>query len=235
MGWFIDILLVAVLAFYVVRHFHYGLMHTVYNIGKFIAAFLLAAIFGRPLAGYLADGVIGDAVTAKVFDKISEYVGGSESLSAFFNDVPEGFASLVKLFGVDMAALREQYGTAEGSEAILRDMAETISYPISGTISAIIAYVAIFVVSLAILSVVVMLLAKIKLPILTGLDKTLGLLLGLVLGLMNVALISTVVYSGLEFFAAMNENSEIMNVYYDSFVFKFVYDLKIFEFIRNLI
>lgn len=235
MHWFIDFVIVAVLLFSVIKHFRLGLMHTVYSIGKFIASVLAAVILGKPIACFLADGIIGNAVTGSVYGKLNEYVGGSEGLSDFFANLPEGFVGFCGLFGVDIESLRVQYATAEGSEAVLRDMAETIASPIAEMFSAIVAYLAVFLIAFVVLSIVVMGLKKIKIPILTGIDKTLGLILGLVLGLFSASLIATAVYSGLQFLSAMNGNGNIMNVYSDSYVFKFVYDLRIFEFIRNLI
>ena len=230
----IDIILVAVLLLSAIKHFRRGLMHTVYNIGKFIASVIAAVIFGKPLACLLADGVLGNAVTDRVYAKLLDFVGDSK-LSDFFANLPSGFASFVKLFGVDIASLEEQFAGAENTEEIIRKMAETIAYPLSGIICAIIAYALVFVVAFLILSIVVLCLKKIKIPLLTGVDKLLGLVLGLVLGILSCSMIATLIYSGIQFLAAMNDNAEIMGLYYDSYVFRYIYELKIFEFIRTLI
>jgi CheY-like chemotaxis protein len=66
-------------------------------------------------------------------------------------------------------------------------------------------------------------------------DKVLGLALGIVLGLLSASLISTALYSVIELVAAVNSNSDIMNLFNDSYVFKFMYNLKMFDFIRSLI
>ena len=230
----IDVILVAVLLLSIIKHFRRGLMHTVYNIGKFIASVIAAVIFGKPLGCLLADGIVGNAVTDRVYAKLIGFVGDSK-LSDFFANLPSGFASFVKLFGVDIASLEEQFAGAENTEAIIREMAETIAYPLSGIICAIIAYALVFAVAFLVLSLVVMCLKKIKIPLLTGVDKLLGLVLGLVLGVLSCSMIATLVYSGVQFLAAMNDNAEIMSLYYDSYVFRFIYELKIFEFIRTLI
>ena len=230
----IDVILVSVLLFSAIKHFRRGLMHTVYNIGKFIASVIAAVIFGKPLGCLLADGMVGNAITDRVYEKLLGFVGDNK-LSDFFADLPSGFASFVKLFGLDVASLEKKFADAENTEAVVREMAETIAYPLSGIIGAIIAYALVFAVAFLVLSIVVMFLKKIKIPLLHGVDKILGLVLGLVLGILSCSMIATFVYSGVQYLAAMNENAEIWSVYYDSYFFRFIYDLKIFEFVRNLI
>ena len=86
-----------------------------------------------------------------------------------------------------------------------------------------------------VLSIVIKGFSKIKIPIITKIDKLLGITLGLALGVLGVAFISTATYSILEFISAIKNSEEIMKIYSDSHVFKFIYDLRIFEFIRKLI
>lgn len=231
----IDVILIAVLLFSTVKHWRLGLMHTVYNIGKFIASVLAAVILGRPIGCMLADGVIGNAIENGVYDKLVIFAGEEGSLSALLNSAPERFQSFLKLFDADLAVLQSRFGNAEDSEEVLREMAEVIAYPLSGIVSAIVAYAAVFLVAYLVLSLVVMGLKKIKIPILSGIDKLLGLVLGLFLGLLSAAMVSTVLFSGIQLFAATGENAEIWRIYTDSHVFRFIYELRIFEFVRNLI
>lgn len=235
MNWFIDFVLLAVLAVYSFRYFRNGLMHTVYSVAKFLVSLIIAVLFGKLLGNLLADYCIGRVVTEQVYGKLVDFTGGGESLAEFFANIPDGFVRFAELFKVDVAMLQEKYGALENSEEVLQGMAETISAPIVNAISAVIGYVVVFVVAYIVLTVVVAGLKKIKIPILTGIDKALGLVLGLALGLFNASLIATAVYFALEYFAAMNSDSTIMNVYSNSYIFRFIYDLKIFEFIRNLI
>jgi uncharacterized membrane protein required for colicin V production len=235
MWWIIDIILAALIITLAVRHCIKGFMHSVYNVAKFLVAGIAAIIFGKPIGAWISDSFMKPKMSGFVYEKISGFVGGNESLAEFFNNIPAGFIKLTNLFGMDIGALKEQYGNAENSEAVLREMSDNFSSPLANTISAIIAYVAVFVVVFLILMLVFFLLEKIKLPLFTGIDKLLGLALGIVLGLLSASLISTAVYSLLEFLAAMNPDSEILNLYNESYVFKFIYNLKIFEFIRNLI
>lgn len=98
----------------------------------------------------------------------------------------------------------------------------------------IIGFIIVFVVTFIAITVVMFLVSKIKLPVITKADKLLGLLLGIVLGAIYVSLISTTVYSVIELLDTLG-NETAMSVYTDSRVFRFVYDLKIFEFVRSIL
>lgn len=232
---FIDVLLVAILVFSTIRFGVKGLICSILGMGKFIIAFLISLALGSPVGILLANGVVGNAVSNHVYSKIYGYFDGGESMTEFFANIPDGFLKVVKLFGADIEALEAKFGTSEGSEAVIREMSDIISGPISRTLSAIIAYVVIFVVAYIVLSIVIKGLSKIKIPIITRVDKILGVTLGLALGILGVAFISTALYSILEFISAIKNSEEIMKIYSDSYVFKFIYDLRIFEFIRKLI
>ena len=171
MSVFLDILLVAILVFCIIRHFKLGLACSVLTFGKFILALVLASIFRKPVAELV--------------------------LKAFSDSkLPAG---IVNMF------------------------------------SGIIAFALIFAVVIIASTIIIYMISKIEIPVITGFDKFLGLALGVILGVVSVSIISTVVYSVLELITSIDASSECMNVYNDSYVFKFVYDLKIFEFIRKLI
>ena len=108
------------------------------------------------------------------------------------------------------------------------------SLGVPSAFSGVIAFIVIFVVTLILSKLLIKLLSKIKIPVITKVDKFLGLLLGIVLGAIFVSFLSTAVYTVIELISSVNAESEIMSVYEDSFVFKFIYDLKLFDFIRNL-
>ena len=232
---FIDVLLVAVLAFSIIRFGVKGLICSILGMGKFILAFLVSLALGKPVAVWLANGIVGNAVSNSVYSKIYGYFDGGKSMTEFFESIPDGFLKLIRLFGADVDALEARFGTAEGTEAVIQEMSDYISSPIARTASSIIAYVVIFIVAFIVLSIVIKGLSKIKIPVVTKLDKILGVVFGLVLGALTVAFISTATYSILELVAAMKGNEEVMKIYSDSYVFKFIYDLRIFEFIRKLI
>lgn len=235
MSVFFDVLIVVVIAFSIIRYGIKGFVQALLGFGKFIASVLVASAFGKPVAAWISDGFMRKWISDGVYEKICEYIVDGQSLSEFFNNIPDGFIALVKLFGAEIDTLQQKYATAEASDAVIREMANTITAPIADTTSAIIAYVLIFVITLIVISIIALLLKTIKIPILTGIDKLLGCCLGLLIGFFSAAMISTVIYTVLELISAVNGNAEIMNYYDGSIVFKFIHEFNIFNFIRSLI
>lgn len=235
MSVFFDILLIGIILFFVIRYAIKGLIQAVLSFGKFIFSVIIAIAIGKPVAAWISDGFMRKWLANGVYGKISEHIVDGRSLSEFFNNIPESFVNLVKLFGGDLSLLQQKYGSAESSEAVLRDMASTITAPVADTASAIIAYVVIFLIALIVLSILAALLKKVKVPILTRIDKILGLTLGLILGILSASMLATVIYTVLELVSAVNGNADIMNIYHDSIIFEFIHKINIFSFIRDLL
>ncbi len=232
---FFDVLIVAVFLFSTIKYWRKGLIQAVLGFGKFIAAIIAAAALGRPVALWINDTFLSKWISDGVYSKISTYIVDGQSLSEFFNGIPEGFRKIVELCGGEMATLIERYGSEQASNDLIYDMAQTISTPLANAASAIMAYGLIFLVSLLIFSLVCLMFKKIEIPIVSTIDKILGLCLGLILGILGAAIIATVGHTVLEFISATSGNLEIIDWYNNSYVFKFVNELKIFSFIRGLI
>ena len=231
----IDILILAVFLFPVIKYWSKGLIQAILGFGKFIGAVIFAIMLGRPIAMLINDAFVSEWISDSVYNKISVYIVDGESLSTFFNRIPEGFRKIAELCGVEITELIETYGSEQASSELIHDMAKTITSPLSGAVSAIFAYSAVFLVALLVLSILCVSLKNIKIPIISTVDKVLGLCLGLVLGLLSAAMVATVGHSILEFVSALSGNYDVMNCYYNSYVFKFVNEIRIFNFIRSLI
>lgn len=102
---------------------------------------------------------------------------------------------------------------------------------LSGVVAFILVFLAVFICS----GFIIRMLSKIRIPILTKIDKLLGLVLGAVIGILSLSAIATVIYSVIEIITFIDADSTALAIYYDSYVFRSVYELHIFEFIRNLI
>ena len=100
-------------------------------------------------------------------------------------------------------------------------------------LSGIIAFLTVFIAAMIVSRLLIKALSKLKIPVVTKVDKFLGLLLGVILGFVFTSLLSTSIYTVLELLSVSPE-SNAMSAYYDSYVFKFIYELELFEFIRNL-
>ena len=159
----IDVIVIAVFLFPVLKYWHKGLIQAILGVGKFIAAIISAIMLGRPIA----------LLVNNIFEL--------------------------------------------------------------GWMSSILAYVAVFLVSLLVFSILCLSLKSIKIPIKSTVDKVLGLCLGILIGVLSATTVATVTHSVLEFISTVNGNYDVMNCYYDSYIFKFVNEIGIFGFIRSLI
>ncbi len=101
-------------------------------------------------------------------------------------------------------------------------------------ISGIAAFIAIMLVTFLLSGLLIKLLSMIKIPVITRIDKLLGAVLGIILGAILVSMASTAIYTVIELMASLNAESDAMSIYEGSYVFKFIYDLNLFEFLRNL-
>lgn len=102
---------------------------------------------------------------------------------------------------------------------------------LAGILGFAVSFVAVFLLS----GLIIRALSKIKIPIITRVDKLLGLCLGIVIGALSLSVLAVAVYSLAEIVSFIDSGSGAMDIYHDSYVFRFVYDLKLFDFIRNLI
>ena len=96
-------------------------------------------------------------------------------------------------------------------------------------------YLIAFALSFIVLTIIINLLCNIKIPILHKINKLVGLAMGFAIGFFIASALSTVFYTCLELVSSVKNDSAVMNAYSNSFVFKFIYELRIFEFIRELI
>ena len=136
------------------------------------------------------------------------------------------------LFSLLLAAiLRRPVATLIASFFENADMSYATVEILAGVLSFVIIFITVFILS----GLIIRMLSKIKIPIITKVDKLLGLVLGLVIGILSLSAIATVLYSILEVSVFIDSSSNALDLYYDSYVFRSVYELHIFEFIRSLI
>ena len=95
-------------------------------------------------------------------------------------------------------------------------------------------YVAVFIGAYILQTLLIKRLSKLEIPVVTAVDKLLGALLGLILGFLSASMMSVIIFTVLDIASFISGNEGVMSVYADSYVFKFIYDFKIFDFLRSL-
>ena len=102
-------------------------------------------------------------------------------------------------------------------------------------LSLIISGALVFGVTLLISTVVVRAVRKAEGQIVLRIDRFFGALFGIAVGLCVSSLICTALHSVIEVAYSVSGNEEILSVYNDSFVFKLIFDLSVFDHVKNLI
>ncbi len=168
----IDIILVILLAYFIIRFSKSGFLISLLGLGKPLASIMIAFTLCQPM---------------------SEVV----------------FGILVKQISINALILR--------------------------IISSVFSYAFIFVISFLLISIIINIVSKIKIPVISKIDRSLGALFGFLIGFAFASMISNCTFSVISTYEALIGESEIMNIYNDSLIFKIVYNLKFFDFIKELI
>ena len=211
----LDILLVALFGFFVIRGLIKGFLKSVLSFGRLLLAVILTLIFGAAFSAWLDATLIHPPVYEAVLAKVSGMAeSASGSVDALLADVSAAFGGLL-----DTSAL----STADGLDAVVEAVSQSISSVISMAIATVVGYILLFAIFFVMLTVAIFMVDKItKLPVIHGCDKLLGVCMGAVSGWLAVSALSSVLYVIL--YATGD-----MSVFESSTVFKFVYGINLFK------
>lgn len=189
MGYILDILIVALFAACVIYGAKKGFFKSLMSLVTGIAAYVSAYAFTPALSLYIKDKFIIDGVRSsltKTFFSIAE--GASATAGEKLYDVNK------LLQDPQVSKMLESFGGAEFSPEKLVDstpdafsavegLANTVADPISTMISDVVAFGLLFVLSLLVLKIITVLVGTFfKLPVLSTLDKTMGVVFGIAAG-----------------------------------------------------
>lgn len=122
------------------------------------------------------------------------------------------------------------------SSLILSSGYKTREYSaLESALSLIAAYILVFAIVFLLMTVLERATRRAEPRFIYKIDRFFGALLGITLGLCAVSLISSILYSGIEMAYAVSHLDGVMSVYNDSIIFKTVFELSIFDYVRNLI
>lgn len=104
-----------------------------------------------------------------------------------------------------------------------------------GFLSRVLGYICVFIVTFVGATVLMFIFRQIKIPILHKLDKLLGVLIGAALGLLTVSLVAVMLNSLLSAMTMISKNEIYIDVYNNSYVFRFINEFNIFGFIKDVL
>ena len=186
----IDVILLAILAFFAIRGLLKGFMKSILGLGRLILSVVITIAFGASFAVWLDDTFINPPIYEAVFKKFSNIAadvtataeGGVEAL---VEKIPDMFRGHLDLENLDPSAKIDE---------LVHQWSHTVADGISKVVATVLGYILLFVLSFLVLTLVIFLVSRFaKLPFIKKTDKLLGLAIGLVSGLVVAILLSAVV------------------------------------------
>lgn len=222
-----DILLVVIFIGILAFFSKYGLVKALMKIGKSFLSFFCAMVLGPWVAGRLEVWFMRRLITDGVHTSLVSFVeqnANGYNLAEVFEHLPEGFVKFLNGLGASLDVLEAEYGSyTEAGEEILREMAERIADPCIGVASGVIGYLVCFFVPLLVMWWLGMETRKnTSHPIFRFFDHVGGFLVGLVLAYSAVLLLSVFAHTVFQIVLAFDSSSTIMEIYQESYIFKFL-------------
>ncbi|MGN1047166.1 MAG: CvpA family protein [Eubacteriales bacterium] len=223
----LDAIAILIFVIAVIRCRSRGFFRSFFGTLKVAIAIVVAYIFRPAVAYYFRTGFVEKAISNNVADRIhsiAQKTAEGFNLEKLFSDMPAEFTDIMSRYGADSASLGEQFGAMTGAaEESVTELAKAITDPIVHTVSDILAYAALFLGSMIILTVVIWLGGLImELPILSTLDKGLGLLFGIISGALLVWVFCNLVAMGIEAISVVKPGILGNNVVENTYIIRWV-------------
>lgn len=213
----LDVILLAIVAFIIIRSVTKGFVASVLKLSRIIVAVLITVLLGGTVANLCAEWFVGAWFEGAFSSKFAEAAAsGAEGVSfeTLIDSLPVFLRNLLPIEN-----LNEQYAslTGEATESA-RALGVMVENALTAVISNIFGYVITFVVALAVFSLVIWILDKfVELPILKQVNTALGFLWGVAYSYLFASIIVCII----GFFV---DEAFIK----DTYVFRFLYNCGLF-------
>ena len=234
----IDILLVATLVFFIVWYTKHGFARTIYRIGRTWLSLFTSLVVGPIVSGRIEAWFLSDSVTNKICSTLEGALAASDTgknLEALFSKLPSGFVKLLSMFDIRLEVLEETYGAStEASHEMLMSISEKISIPLASLVAGILGHVFCFLVTFFFFQWINFQIRKRRVPLLRYIDHIFGFIVGVALGCTVVVAASMLLHTALQVIVAFKADSNAMQLYDKSFIFKFVSGLDVFGMFKQM-
>ena len=221
----IDLILVALAAFIIIRCWRRGLVKSVIgfvcNVVALVAAYALTPLVSDFLCSHVFLDRISSGIDSTVRSAASTPVG--TDVSTFLSKIPETLAGTLEKFNIGGDSFKNFIkGMKETGDEAVEKVSDFIAKPTAYIISNAIAFILIFIVALILLRLISKLILMIfKAPIIRTADKTAGLIFGIVNALIVVWVLSLALKAGVNALGSFIPNW-FGNAVNNSFVLKFL-------------
>jgi uncharacterized membrane protein required for colicin V production len=184
----LDAILVLILVMTIIDGRRKGFFTTVFSLVATAIAVLVAHEYSAPFAEWANENLVQNAAVNALANSISSYIG--DGSQAVINSIPDYIISAAQASGVEIQEIVSNLGSSVDAVSIAEQIYGGIYGIIVFPILSVIAFLIIFAISKSILSFGVSFINNVfKLPILKGLNKTLGGVIGAVKGVLVIGII----------------------------------------------
>jgi uncharacterized membrane protein required for colicin V production len=239
MSYFLDISLLLIIVITIIVGWHKGLIRSVLGVTKSLFAILVSYFFGPTVSAWVSEKILTGRVTEYVHSRLlAMFEVGADTfdLTTILENLPSWLSVFFEKTGVDPAALAGDLANLTAADALtLEQLASSMAAPITKMLSDLIAYTAVFLIAMLIFAIVAFLLEKVAdLPIIRGVDRTLGLVLGVFCALIYASVYTLLMFAIMSMVEGYYENVAFHAAYEQSWLFKLFYNINIFRFIFGI-
>ncbi len=197
MPYIIDLLFLVVLGTVIITSFKKGFVRSLFELVGTIVSFVAARILSDSLAPKFFDSFVREGAEKALSENLGSVATtdyGAQIESAI-NSIPDAFASLLSLMGIDKAALIEKVSSSEfASGSLLESIMENVVEPVGTAVLQFVLFAALVAIITVVLRVVVRLVDAIikKLPAIKQMNAALGAVVGVVRGLLVCVIVAMV-------------------------------------------
>ena len=215
----VDLLLLAIVIYFLIMGIRRGFMRTLLSFVSKIASVMLAYFISDKYDELIYETFFKESIISNIEEKLASSPGGevSQQISDLLTSVPESVSALARALGIDFLSLGESL-SASGINGEVSAFVEQILSGPAVFICGIIIFAIAYAVITFVFNILINLLCKIvKLPILKTADKALGGALGLFNGFITVLILSYVCVIASAFinnpqFSEIINNSQIIEI-----------------------
>lgn len=236
----VDVLLVLVFGAFLFFFTKYGLDKALYMIGNAWLALAVSLIIGPMITSFLEDlfirSMVTEAVHGSLVDLIAHNANGY-NLAELFANLPANFVTFLDGLGASLTTLEAEFGSyTVASDEIIRVMAERIAAPCIGAISSVLGLVIGFLIPWLFMKWIAFELRKDeKHSFFRFFDHVGGFIVGACIGYAVVLGASILMRTIFQVVVAFDASVNIMPVYENSFVFKFLSEFDTFGALEKLL
>lgn len=188
----IDLVLVLIFIGSILRGRSEGFVRTVLSILAAVAGFFIAKEYCEPVALWIEENLIRNAATNSIGNVLSNHIG--DTVQEVINAFPAYIKNAAEFAGIQIENFVSGAITPEAVETATESIYAAIKEFAVIPASRVIAFVIIYIIVNAVLSIGISFVNNFfKLPILKGLNKTLGAVLGGIKGVIEMYVISAVI------------------------------------------